>query len=190
MNKAIFPLLLLLLAGCGDTNTIKIVRAEAVIYSVSSADQITFTAGETIGSATLMYNYNFTTLEITVSGMTPNSSHAMHLHMGSLETPTHHWNQGGTDSFCNELSQGAKWNKPFAGDIGNIEIDENGEGYFKLSTDLWSLNTNKETDVLGTVIFFHENAEFFSASCTNGRVDKILHANPKIAAGTIQQAGK
>ena len=176
MKKFLGLVLILSLTGCGNSNDQTSILATATIYSVSSTDATNFTIGEAIGSASLIYSENQTTMDVNVSGLTANTSHAMHLHMGTLETPSHHWNQGGSLSFCQI------WNKPFAGDVGNLQIDENGNGAFSLSTDLWSLNTESSSDVVGTVLFIHENSEDFQASCSASRVD---HTNTKIAGGTI-----
>lgn len=184
MKKILFLLVALtLLSGCNDSNSIDLVTANAVIYEVSSEDQITFTAGDEIGTATFTYNQNFTLLEINLSGLEPNTEHAMHLHMGTLETPGMHWNQGLSSSFCNEMSQGVAWGKLMAGDIGNIEIDGNGDGYFRLSTDLWTLDKGKSSDIEGTVLFLHDQPEPFEANCGDAR---LSHANAKIAAGTVE----
>ncbi len=185
MKKILVPALILFwAAACSDPQTIDLTTATAVIYKVSSEDQVDFEVGEEIGTAVFSYNQNFTLVEISVSGLTPGDEHAMHLHPGTLDTPAEtHWNQNTTATFCSALSQGIEWKKPFAGDIGNISIDENGSGSFRMSTDLWSLGTGDDRDISNTVLFIHEQPEYFGSDC--GSSARLLHSSAKIAGGTI-----
>ena len=159
--------------------------ASAEIVSVSSEDGENYTPGEAIGEASVVYQDGVTTLEVSIDNMTPNTSHAMHLHMGTLEVPGHHWNQGVFTAFCNERSLGKVWAKPFAGDVGNIDIGSDGTGSFSLSTDLWSINTGDATDIVGTVLYIHENEEDFITECDPNHEHNHGHTNAKIAGGTI-----
>jgi len=160
--------------------------AVADIYWVSSEDGSIYTRGEWTGKASFVYQDGVTTLEINLSGMEPNSSHAMHLHQGTLEEPGRHWNQGGFKNHCSEKSLGEFWLKPFAGDVGNIEIDAEGNGQFSLKTDLWSLGTDADSDITGTVLFIHQNFEDFGNECDPAHHHPPGgHMNPKIAGGTV-----
>ena len=128
---------------------------------------------------------NVVTLNIELDGFSANSSHAIHLHNGSCEDPGAHWNQNSTKSFCAEESLGLQWRKSYAGDIGNISTDSQGHGYLTLSTDLWTLNTGLDSDILNKVLVIHERAEDFGPECF------ILTAhdhdgNSKIACGRIE----
>jgi len=160
--------------------------ATADIVLVDTEDGEFYQAGERIGGATFTYQDGVTSLEVSLANREPGSSHAMHLHQGTLEEPGRHWNQGKFVSFCGEKSLGDFWIKPFAGDVGNIEIDEDGNGFFFMRTDLWSIGTNDDKDILGTVIFVHQNFEDFGNECdpfhTHEHGD---HMNPKIAGGTV-----
>ena len=79
---------------------------------------------------------------------------------------------------------GDAWEKKFAGDVGNIEIDANGDGQFNLSTDLWTLGTGDDTDVAETVLFFHALSEDFAIECDPSH-HPGGHANSKIAGGSF-----
>lgn len=159
--------------------------AAADIYLVSSEDGTTYTQGEWTGNASFVYQDGVTTLEVNLSDMEPNSSHAMHLHQGTLEEPGRHWNQEQFVSFCTKKSLGEIWAKTFAGDIGNIEIDEEGNGTFTISTDFWSLGTQDSTDISGTILFVHENFEDFPNECDPFHGHNHPHINAKIAGGTV-----
>jgi len=124
-------------------------------------------------------------LTLRLSDFEPNSSHAVHLHNGSCENPGTHWNQNTNDSFCGRESLGFPWMRSKAGDIGNVTVDEQGNAIFSIQTDLWTLNTGLDSDIVGKVIVIHQFAEDLTSSCF------ILTAhdhagNPKIACGDIQ----
>lgn len=128
---------------------------------------------------------NVVTLTIELDGFTANTAHAIHLHNGSCEDPGAHWNQNSSRSFCAEESLGVQWRKSYAGDIGNISTDSNGHGYLRLSTDLWTLNTGLDSDILNKVLVIHERAEDFGPECF------VLTAhdhdgNSKVACGRIE----
>lgn len=159
--------------------------AAADIYWVHSEDGKIFTQGEWMSNASFVYQDGVTTLDINVSGMVPNSSHAMHLHQGTVEEPGRHWNQGKFVTFCDTKSLGEFWLKPFAGDIGNIEIDAEGNGLFKVKTDLWRLGTGDDLDIAGTVLFIHEKFEDFGNECDPSHGHDHGHTNTKIAGGTV-----
>ncbi len=179
---------ILLLVGCGDDDTTPgpITRATAGIFTAITEDGTTYTAGESVGTATFEYQDGVTTILVELSGMDPNGAHAMHLHEGTFTQPGRHWNQGIlSSSFCREMSLGEVWAKTFAGDVGNIDIDENGNGTFTLKTDLWSIGTFDEKDILGTVLFVHQNFEDFANECDPNHDHNHGHQNAKIAGGTV-----
>lgn len=179
-----------LLLGCSSDEQPEpagpITNASADIYFVSTEDGENYTKGDLIGNVTFQYQDEVTTMVVSVSGLTPNTSHAMHLHMGSLEVPGHHWNQNVFTAFCNVESLGELWAKPFAGDVGNLEIDGDGNGTFTLRTDLWSLGTGTDSDIENTVLFIHENEEDFLNECDPNHGHDHGHVNAKIAAGAIE----
>lgn len=182
-------LLLLLIAGCSEddpkVDTGPAINAAADIYLVSSEDGTNYTTGEWTGNAAFVYENGITTLEVFLSNMQPGDEHAMHLHLGTLEVPGRHWNQGQFVAFCSERSLGEVWAKPFAGDVGNITIDSEGNGYFKIKTDLWSLGTGEDSDIEGTVLFIHQNFEDFANECDPSHTHDHGHSNAKIAGGTV-----
>ncbi|SNS98438.1 superoxide dismutase, Cu-Zn family [Ekhidna lutea] len=160
--------------------------AAADIYWVSTEDGETYTKGDWMGNAAFTYQDGVTILEVSVSNMEPNTAHAMHLHQGTLEEPGRHWNKGRFIAFCDSVSMGRLWLKPFAGDIGNIQVDEEGSGNFTIQTDLWSLGTGDASDISGTVLFIHHKSEDFTNECDPGHShDPSGHANAKIAGGTV-----
>lgn len=159
--------------------------ASADIYSISTTDGELYTQGELTGNMTMVYQDGVTSTTITLFNMEPNTIHAMHIHQGSLENPGRHWNQNIFTSFCNEKSLGEVWAKPAAGDVGNIEIDEEGNGTFTLQTDLWTLNQELDSDIENNVLFIHQMEENFAEECDPNHQHQHGHTNAKIAGGVI-----
>jgi len=125
-------------------------------------------------------------MTLSFEGLPPNSTHAVHMHSGSCESPSfEHWNRGSQKNYCLEKSLGIAWSKPAAGDIGNVKTDENGTGELVVESDFWSVNTNDETDILGNVLVVHERGEDFIAECYGGMAHDHTN-NKKIACGSIQ----
>lgn len=88
-------------------------------------------------------------------------AHAVHLHeLGDCSAPDassagDHWNP------TNEAH--GKWgDNPFhLGDIGNIEVGEDGDGTLTLTTDLWTMNGSGHS-VLNKAVVVHATADDFS----------------------------
>ena len=184
--RAFLLLIILLALACDDTKEPgPKTFAAADIYTVSLAADETYEQVDLIGNAEFVFQDGITTLIVSLSGMEPNSSHAMHLHEGTIAEPGRHWNQGKFVSFCSTFSMGEVWAKTFAGDVGNIEIDEEGNGTFTLQTDLWQIGTGDDMDISGTVLFVHQNFEDFANECDPNHDHDHGHHNPKIAGGTV-----
>jgi superoxide dismutase, Cu-Zn family len=110
--------------------------------------------------------------EIHIEGVSP-GLHAVHIHeVGDCSADDGssaggHWNPTGEDH--------GKWGvHPFhLGDIGNIEVGENGQGTLSLTTDLWNLDQNSDHSVLGKAIIVHAGADDFTtqpSGAAGGRI--------------------
>ncbi len=176
----------LLLTNCSDEEEETTVVAQATLSRISNVTDSTYTIGPDIaGKAMVETIDNGVRLTISVEGLTPNSRHAVHLHLGSCEAPGAHWNQSSEDSFCEATSLGVTWAKPKAGDVGNVNTDGQGNGSLTVETDLWSVGTSDEKDILGAVVIIHQKGEEFLDHCF-GNHDHVHDANAKIACGTIE----
>ncbi|MDW3196115.1 MAG: superoxide dismutase family protein [Cytophagales bacterium] len=183
-----FAFLVLFLMGCPDPADRPVEREIAggelnALEALGDDQYITTSVNK--GQVSAATEGNVVTLTIELDGFTANTSHAIHLHNGSCEDPGAHWNQNSSKSFCAEESLGVAWRKSYAGDIGNITTDSQGRGYLRLSTDLWTLNTGLDSDILNKVLVIHERGEDFGPECF------ILTAhdhdgNSKIACGRIE----
>jgi len=83
-----------------------------------------------------------------------------------------HWNPDASDH--------GKWGTAphHLGDLGNLEIDENGHGMLTMTTDAWSMGTGAANDIVGHAIIIHEQADDFTTQPTGA-------AGGRIACGVI-----
>jgi Cu-Zn family superoxide dismutase len=99
--------------------------------------------------------------------------HAVHIHETgdcSAEDGSSaggHWNPTGEEH--------GKWGEhPFhLGDIGNIEVGEDGTGSITLSTDLWSIGDSSDHDVVGKSIVVHAGADDFKSQPSGAAGERI-----------------
>jgi Cu-Zn family superoxide dismutase len=147
-----------LFAGCaqqGDTEA----PAEPATEPVEAASQAVAvieakSGSQLTGMATFSEMDGTVTLQLDVQNVTP-GVHAVHLHeIGdcSAEDGTSaggHWNPTVVDH--------GEWGAdPFhLGDIGNFVVGQDGTGYVQLTTNLWSISTGADNDVVGRSIIVH-----------------------------------
>jgi Cu-Zn family superoxide dismutase len=197
MDKVFLILLILFFSSCGQQNDPIAdqkpeVEAVASIYSLQLSGEQDPNSSyanysileKPIGSAYFAQVNGVVTVEIELFDQTPNGQQAVHIHNGTVSTPLRHWNQNSVYAFCNVKSMGSIWAKPFAGDIGNVPIDENGRGYLKVMTNLWALNSGDNKDILDKVLIVHQTYENFLDGCSSAHSHDI--SNPKIGGGKIE----
>jgi Cu-Zn family superoxide dismutase len=179
---------ILLLLACTDKDdpTLPEVTASGELFQIiSDTDSTYLTTSNRRGNIYVEQMDSIVTMTINLTGFTPNTVHAIHMHHGSCAQPKHHWNAGSTESFCNEKSLGYIWSKPFAGDVGNLSVGYDSTGTMTISTDLWRLGSGDQRDILGLQVVIHENMEDFSGECDPMHGGGHTHFNAKIACGTI-----
>ena len=182
---ALFLAVVLVSCDNDDSGNSAPVSAVAQIYAIEPISDSTFNMSDVaMGEANLEDLGESVRLPLTMSGLTPNFRHAVHLHMGSCEQPGHHWNQGSSESFCSTLNGDEVWARPKAGDVGNINTDEHGNGTLVVESVLWDLDSQDEKDLSGTVLVVHSGMEDFAQECFEQHTR--AHVNPKIACGTIE----
>ncbi len=161
--------------------------AEAEIYGLYEIGLDEFeTRPQKIGNAKFVQIGTVVTIEISLFNMTPNSEKAVHIHDGTVNRPGRHWNSGKFVAACDEESLGKAWTRPFIGDVGNVPIDENGNGTFTLQTDLWAINSGGEKDILDKAIIVHQQPQDFVEECDPFHTHDYPHSNQKIGGGTIE----
>ena len=112
------------------------------------------------GMAVFTQNGDEITLTAEIQGAAP-GLHGFHIHAyGDCSAPDGksaggHWNP-------TDVAHG-KWGEGefHLGDIGNINVGEDGTGRITLTTDLWEIGTGSDIDVVGKGIIVHADADDF-----------------------------
>ena len=152
-----------------------------------TADIVDYSDGTTVVGDFYAYSINgIVTATVKLDHQGPGTIRAIHLHDGTCEAPGMHWNMGGTTSFCSIEDMNGPWGKPFAGDLGNVLIGEDGTGAFTLKTNLWSIGTGDSTDINGKIVIAHYNMSDFIMECDPMHIPDHTHTNPKLGCGMIK----
>ena len=138
------------------------------------------------GNALFVKRDGFIEVNIELSDFEPNSSHAAHIHVGECVQPGPHWNMESKEAFCLTDNMGETWGKPFAGDVENIRIDENGNGTITVRSSFWTMGTGLDSDIVGRALVIHNHADDFVWACRNNELPQMTHSsNTKVACGEI-----
>lgn len=152
---------------------------------VTASGQILNNSGEVLGSVFASQLEESVVLTVNLANDEPNRIRAVHIHNGTCESPLGHWNSQSSNKFCDVLSMGRPWSKPYAGDIGNINTGVDGQGSITIETDLWTINKDKPTDIDGKIVAVHLLASHFDVECDPDHETDHTHENPKIGCGLI-----
>lgn len=178
--KAIFLLLIsisITLIGCErmqqQTGIIPTAPEKQAIAVIGSSNDSGIS-----GEAVFTQDGDQITLMIDIQGATP-GLHAAHIHEhGDCSAPDGtsaggHWNPTG-------VAHG-KWGEGefHLGDIGNINVEEDGMGSISLTTDLWEIGTGSDIDVVGKSIIVHAGADDFTSQPSGA-------AGMRIGCGVIE----
>ncbi len=119
-------------------------------------------------------------LTLEIAGATP-GEHAFHLHeIGDCSAPDGtsaggHWNP-------TEQDHGQWGGESFhLGDVANLEVGEDGTATLTVATNLWSIGTGADNDVIGRSVVVHAGADDFTTQPTGA-------AGGRIGCGVIQAA--
>lgn len=105
-------------------------------------------------------------LTLRIEGATP-GTHASHLHeFGDCSAPDassagSHWNP--------TTHPHGEWGDDgghHLGDLGNIEVGEDGTGELTMTTDRWEIGTGGMADIVGTAVIVHTSADDFETQPT------------------------
>jgi len=144
----LFVLLGLIAAGCGGGEEedasgkapMKVVRGKAYADAPKDSDS------EFRCVAIFINEPGQVALHVEVEGA-PKSTLLVNIHQGTdCEAPGGRWNPDGMDR--------ANWEEGVAslGDIGSIEVGDDGEGSVDVTTGRWTMGSAEANDVLGQVI--------------------------------------
>ncbi|MDH5609656.1 MAG: superoxide dismutase family protein [Cyclobacteriaceae bacterium] len=162
-----YLLLPIWLISCDKPVERDITLAVAGIYPVS-ADSIAVIGSTEIGKAVFAQENGVVTLTLNLTNLAPGTKHAVRILTGSCEQPGTFWNQQTSADFCREKSLGRNWVKRFAGDVGNLSVDESGAGSLIIKTDFWSIGTSDAMDITGSLLAVYDLPADFSAECFQG----------------------
>ena len=127
-------------------------KAKAVIQGKSGT--------ETSGSVTFKEENGMVEMTALLSNISKSGKHAIHIHAkgdcssDDGKSAGGHWNP--TDHDHGEWGEGSF----HIGDIGNLEIDEKGNGIISKKTDLWCIGCgDPNKDIIGKAIIIHAGAD-------------------------------
>jgi Cu-Zn family superoxide dismutase len=117
-------------------------------------------------------------LQVSVE-QAPPGPHAVHIHetgdcsADDASSAGGHWNPDGHDH--------GQWGEGVhhLGDIGNLEVDEEGKGSLTLTTDRWSMGDGGPNDILEKAVIVHVDADDFETQPTG-------NAGGRIGCGVIK----
>jgi Cu-Zn family superoxide dismutase len=175
------PLLLVLVAACGGKQSMDSATpaaAAAAMEPQAGAALEPRSGSQTTGMVTVKPMGNGIHVDIKVAGATP-GKHGIHFHeKGDCSAPDAtsagpHWNPDNT-------SHGAPGPEHHAGDLGNIEVGEDGTGSASVHLDGYTL-TEGPKGVLGRALIVHAKEDDLTTQPTGNSGDRV-------ACGVITQA--
>ena len=179
MRRVLTGLLVSILLSCSpDEREIVVATSEIVGYDFGDGTN-------TIGSFRATYSQGITTVTIQLRDQTNGAIHSVHIYEGTCESPGDVWNLGTEDNYCQVSSLDQSWFKSKAGDIGNVLIGSDGTGSLQISTDLWSVGTGRNDDILGKVVIVHFGPEDFLTECDPDHILDHTHPTTKMGCGEI-----
>lgn len=134
------------------------------------------------GQLTFTEEDGMVTLEGALSGLNPGKEQAIHLHeegdcsSDDGESAGGHWNPTDEDH--------GKWDSEdgyHKGDIGNLEVDDDGNATIDFETDEWCIDCEDTTkNIIGKAVIVHEGADDFETQPTGD-------AGGRIGCGVIKE---
>lgn len=185
MGRFLFLLLSICIFSCSEEYPGKIITATANIDAIMLLPDSTYeSTPDTYGRALFEDNGQSVRMTLSLYGLPSFHKHAVHIHVGDCRQPGAIWNQGNEENFCNTVNLGEYWAKPKAGHVGNLKTNGDGVGELVLESELWSIDSENEKDLVGAVIVIHQDFEDFLVECYE--MHQHVHNNLKIACGTIE----
>ena len=186
MNKCLVPFgikaIWLLLLVCVSVAWMGCDIAQEIVIPPIPSQQAIAVIGPTSGSnltgtAIFTQSGDTITLIVEVQNVSP-GLHGVHIHeYGDCSAPDGtsaggHWNPTNVDH--------GKWGEDefHLGDIGNINVGEDGTGKIELTTDLWEMGTGSDLDIVGKGMIVHADADDFTSQPSG-------NAGARIGCGVI-----
>ena len=118
--------------------------------------------------------------ELTASNLTP-GEHAVHIHekgdcsAEDASSAGGHWNP--TMKPHGKRGDGTSYHK---GDIGNMNVGNDGKGTMSMTVDGWSIGGADSTNVVGKSVIIHEKADDFTSQPSG-------NAGARVSCGVIKE---
>lgn len=187
MNKSIYVFLLsiLFLTACSGANTetqhqnsIEVSEKAEDMYKTKLKD----IDGNTIGTATLTEGKSGVTIHLKAKNL-PSGVHGFHIHEKGECKGVGFESAGGHFNPYNKEHGLDNPKGPHAGDLPNIEVDQNGKVDVKVVAPLVTLEEGKENSLFdedGSALMIHEKAD-------DNKTNPAGDAGSRIACGVIQK---
>jgi len=137
--------------ACAHTPSAGEAKTARALLESKSASSVT-------GTAEFVQTGNDVKLTLSVAGASP-GKHAVHVHVvpdcsdAEAKSAGDHWNPSHEDHGQFDVA-------PFhLGDIGNLDVGDDGKGSLVLTTPRWSIASGKENDLLGHSIVVHASVD-------------------------------
>ena len=108
----------------------------------------------------------------------PEGSHGLHIHQTGDCSAEDFTSSGGHFNPADVPHGGPQDAERHSGDLGNIEIGEDGSGTLELSSDLITLAADQTTSIVGRAVILHEGTDDLASQPTGA-------AGGRIACGVI-----
>ena len=174
-NSWYFVLLVLIVViGVGCERIPTEVITTTPVNKVAFANITALDGSNLMGSATFMEMDDGVHVTIEIHHATP-GLHAAHLHVGrDCSDVGPHWHpmeiSAGTAGV--PVAEANPDTPPIGvGEIGNIHVNENGNGLLEFTTPYWSVGGDPNTDILDKLILIHETGDTFQ---TNPHADNSV----------------
>lgn len=132
------------------------------------------------GTATFTQKNGEVTMEATINGLAE-GKHAIHIHQKADcssddgKSAGGHWNPTNEDH--------GKWGDEegyHKGDIGNFEVDANGEGTVSITTDEWCIGCDDDNkNIIGKAVIVHDGVDDFTSQPSGA-------AGTRVGCGVIE----
>lgn len=155
-------LLLVAAVGCGtskESGSETEVQAEPIRRATA---YLTGRSGGDLGGSAIFINGPKVELQVTLE-QAPPGEHAVHIHetgdcsADDGSSAGGHWNPTSQDH--------GRWDAaPFhLGDIGNVVVNEEGDGSLSLITDRWTMGGGGPNDIMGLAVIVHADPDDFTS---------------------------
>lgn len=132
------------------------------------------------GTATFTEENGEVTMEATINGLAE-GKHAIHIHQKADCSSDDGKSAGGHWNPTNEKH--GKWGDEegyHKGDIGNFEVDANGEGTVSMTTDEWCIGCDDENkNIIGKAVIVHDGVDDFTSQPSGA-------AGTRVGCGVIE----